>query len=51
MMQGPDGSQFLASQAAQAPPEVQQMLQPVWLVPPGGKAARISFAWMRRMPF
>jgi chaperonin GroES len=42
MMQGPDGSQFLASQAAQAPPDVQQMLQPVWLVPPGGKAARAA---------
>lgn len=42
LMQGPDGSQFLASQAAQAPPEVQQMLQPVWQVPPGGKAARAA---------
>lgn len=42
MMQGPDGTQFLASQAAQAPPEVQQMLQPVWQAPPGGKAARAA---------
>jgi chaperonin GroES len=42
MVQGPDGTQFLASQAAQAPPDVQQMLQPVWQVPPGGKAARAA---------
>jgi chaperonin GroES len=40
MMQGPDGAVFPAQLAAQAPPEVQQMLQPVWLVPPGGKATR-----------
>lgn len=40
MAQGPDGAQFLGSQATQAPPEVQQMLQPVWKVPPGAKASR-----------
>jgi chaperonin GroES len=40
LVQGPDGQVFPASMAAQAPPEVQQMLQPVWQVPPGGKAAR-----------
>lgn len=40
MAQGPDGAQFLGSQAQQAPPEVQQMLQPMWQVPPGGKTAR-----------
>lgn len=42
VMQGPDGSQFFGSQAQAAPPEVQQMLQPVWLVPPGGKASRAA---------
>jgi chaperonin GroES len=42
MAQGPDGSVFLGSQAMQAPPEVAQMLQPVWQVPPGGKTARAA---------
>lgn len=42
MAQGPDGQQFLGSQAMQAPPEVQQMLQPVWKVPPGGKTKRAA---------
>lgn len=42
LLQGPDGAVFPASVAATAPPEVQQMLQPVWQVPPGGKAARAS---------
>jgi chaperonin GroES len=38
-MQGPQGP-IPASMAAQLPTEVQQQLQPMWLVPPGGKAAR-----------
>lgn len=42
VLQGPDGAKFPASAAQQAPPEVQQMLQQAWLVPPGGKAARAS---------
>lgn len=42
LVQGPDGSVFPASVAAQAPPEVQQMLQPMWKVPPGGKAKRAA---------
>jgi chaperonin GroES len=40
MAQGPDGAQFLGSQAAQAPPEVQEMLQPIWQIAPGAKTAR-----------
>lgn len=41
LAQGPDGRQFTGTQVTQdAPPEVQQMMQPVWLVPPGGKAKR-----------
>lgn len=39
MMQGPQGP-IPAAMAAQLPPEVQQQLQPMWQVPPGGKAAR-----------
>lgn len=40
LLQGPDGALFPQQLAMMAPPEVQQMLQPAWLVPPGGKAAR-----------
>lgn len=40
MAQGPDGRQFPGSMVMQAPPELQQMFQPVWAVPPGGKAQR-----------
>lgn len=40
--QGPDGSMFPASVAMQAPPEVQEMLQPAWKVPPGAKTARAA---------
>lgn len=40
MAQGPDGKQFPGSMVQQAPPELQQMFQPVWQVPPGGKAKR-----------
>jgi chaperonin GroES len=40
MAQGPDGRQFPGSMVMQAPPELQQMFQPVWQVPPGGKAKR-----------
>lgn len=42
LVHGPDGAVFPASIAMQAPPEVQQMLQPVWKVPPGAKAKRAS---------
>lgn len=42
LLQGPDGQMFPAAMAQMAPPEVQQMLQPAWAVPPGGKAARAS---------
>lgn len=40
MAQGPDGQQFPGSMVMQAPPEAQAMFQPVWAVPPGGKAKR-----------
>ncbi len=40
MAQGPDGAMFPASVATQASPEVAQMLQPAWQVPPGAKATR-----------
>lgn len=40
MAQGPDGRLIPGSLAAMAPPEVAQMLQPAWAVPPGGKAER-----------
>lgn len=42
MAQGPDGQVFLGSQAAAAPPEVQEMLQAVWAKPPGAKTARAA---------
>lgn len=40
LAQGPDGRQFPGSLVMQAPPEVQQIMQPVWQVPPGGKSRR-----------
>lgn len=39
---GPDGSIIPGSMAQMAPPEVAQILQPAWMVPPGGKAARAN---------
>ena len=39
---GPDGTIISGSMAQMAPPELQQMLQPAWAVPPGGKALRAS---------
>lgn len=42
ILTAPTGEQMpiMASQVSQLPPEAQQMLQPMWEVPPGGKAAR-----------
>lgn len=40
MAQGPNGEPVPATMATQMPPELQQMLQPMWEVPPGGKAER-----------
>lgn len=42
IVQGPDGQMFPAALAMQAPPEAQQMFQPAWAVPPGGKAKRAA---------
>lgn len=40
MAQGPNGEPVPAQVAMTMPPELQQMLKPMWRVPPGGKAAR-----------
>jgi chaperonin GroES len=40
MAQEPDGRPVTAIEATQLPPEMQQLLQPMWDVPPGGKASR-----------
>lgn len=44
LLVAPTGEQMpvMASQAASLPPEAQAALQPMWEVPPGGKAARAA---------
>lgn len=39
---GPDGSIIPGSLARMAPPQLAQVLQPAWALPPGGKAARAA---------